>query len=117
MIELKAALSGKSLTDFIRGATLNAKVNIPEKKECPYCKKEMEIVYENDVHEVTIADRPYQVIIKNVPYYKCTCGKELGNLHLGAELERAVEDEVLYCLNHQQPLPKEIDVKKLAGIS
>lgn len=115
MINLKAALNHMTVADLIREAVKKMDVDIPKEDKCPYCGERMELVFSDLEHQVTVADKPHNVTIENVPHYKCTnpkCGKELGDLHLAAVCEKAVEDEIYYCLNNRLPLPTRMDLKK-----
>lgn len=119
MVTLKAALySGGNKAEFIRQAANRFEGDI---KTLPCmetgCAGTMHPVTTDDYHNIKVGDEQYQIVLHGMPVFQCdVCETREMDMNFTAEVEKAIDNEIEWRLQHRQPVPKEIDFHDLITV-
>lgn len=116
MVTLKAAMyTGGNTAEFIR---LASKKFEGEMKTLPCmeqgCAGTLHSVKADDFHTFKIGDKEHEIVLRGMPIFECDiCQIREIDVNLAAEVERAVDDEIGWRIQHRRSVPDELDFIEL----
>lgn len=119
MIQMKAQLhNGGNVSAYIRDLAINDNRSPKPIETCSCGCETLHIVNEDQQLLLDVAGTDRSLTLKGVPRSQCKdCGQIMGDFLLDVQIESVIDEEMLWRLNHRQPIPDEMEFDELLSVT